>query len=525
MVLFELVIALLLAGALLFVWSRRAGVPYPALLSLAGAAAAVIPGTPEIALEPELALVLFVAPTLLDAAYDASPRDMRDNWLPIGTLSVVLVGLTVAIVAVVAHALVPSMPWAACIALGAIVAPPDASAATAVLRQLRPPHRLLVILEGESLWNDATALLIYRVAVGAGAGGAISGWHLGPELLLTAGGGGALGWALARFWLLLPWHRAEIPVAVLVQFLGTFAVWILADRLGVSAIITVVVYAITLARYVPALSGARHRIASYAVWDVAVFVLNVLAFVLIGLQLKGILGRLDGGWGFYAVVAVAVCATVIIVRIAWVMAYNAVLRWKIQRFGSGPGRQLMRATFGGGLVVSWCGMRGIVTLATALALPEGFAQRDLIVFCAFGVVLGTLALQGLTLRPLLHRLRLPPDNSVLEETRLARQVTAQAAMQVLRAHAGSEPAAMLWREYAARAAGGAEAPSHAGTLAGLQSHAVTVQRRALQALRRKGTIGDDAFHAIEEELDIIELTADPRVRTLDGTEPSSSPKE
>ncbi len=515
MALFELVITLLLAGALLAVWARRIGAPYPALLSLAGTAAAFLPGTPEVVLEPELALALFVAPTLLDAAYDASPRDMRDNWVPIGALAVVVVGLTIVAVALVARALVPEMPWAAAVALGAIVAPPDASAATAVLRQLRPPHRLLVILEGESLLNDATALLVYRIAVGAAAASAAAfGWHLVPELLLTVGGGVALGWALARLWLLFPTHRAEIPVDVLVQFLGTFAVWILADRLGVSAIITVVVYAMTIARRAPARSGARHRIASYAVWDVVVFVLNVLAFVLIGLQLKAILGRLDGGWVPYAGIAAAVCATAIVVRVVWVMAHNAVLRWKIRRFGERPGRRPMRPTVGTGILIAWCGMRGIVTLATALALPEGFPQRDLIIFCAFWVVLGTLALQGLTLRPLMRRLHLPGDDSVEQETRLAREATARAALQALETHGGSEPAVLLRREYAARAIGGVEAPAHDGTLAALQGYAVAAQRRTLLELRQQGTIGDDAFHAIEEELDIIELTADPRIRAL-----------
>jgi monovalent cation/hydrogen antiporter len=516
MALFELIIALLLVGALLALWSRRVGVPYPALLSLAGAAAAVIPGTPSITLAPDLALTLFVAPTLLDAAYDSSLRDMRDNWLPIGALAVGLVGLTVAVVAFAARALVPSMPWAAAVALGAVVAPPDASAATAVLRQLDPPHRMLVILEGESLWNDATALLVYRFAVGAAAGGAGLGWHLAPELVLTAGGGAALGYALARLWLALPLHRAEIPVSVLAQFLGTFAVWIVATRLGVSAIITMVVYAITLARYAPSRLAARHRVATYAVWEVAVFVLNVLAFVLIGLQLKGILGRLDGGLSFFAAVAAAILAAVIVVRLAWVMAYGVLLRWKVRRFGPGSGRPMPRPTPGGSLVVGWCGMRGIVTLATALALPQGFPERDLILFCAFWVVLGTLALQGLTLGPLLQRLHLPEDGSVREETRLARRATARAAIQALDQQDASEPARILRREYEARAAGGAEAPPRAGTLAGLQSSAVAAQRRMLLALRHEGTIGDDAFHAIEEELDIIELSANPRVRTLDS---------
>jgi CPA1 family monovalent cation:H+ antiporter len=275
----------------------------------------------------------------------------------------------------------------------------------------------------------------------------------------------------------------------------------------------------TIARQAPSRMDAQRRIASYAVWDVAVFVLNVLAFVLIGLQMKGIHSRLAGEWGLYFGVATAVCAAVILVRIAWAMTYNFAIRWKIRRFGPGRGRRLMQPTVQSGIVISWCGMRGIVTLATALALPEAFAQRDLIVFCAFWVVLVTLALQGLTLRPLMQRLDLPEDNSVQEETRLARAATARAAMQVLDAHGrhgdASESALLLHREYAARAAGGAEASAGAGTMAELQGQAVAVQRRTLFDLRRDGTIGDDAFHAIEEELDIIELTANPRVRTLD----------
>lgn len=522
MVLFELIIALLLAGALLAAGSRRIGVPYPALLALAGAAAAFLPGTPSVTLDSELALTLFVAPVLLDAAFDASPRDLRDNWLPIGALAVVAVGLTIAAVAFVARALVPEMPWAAAVTLGAIVAPPDASAATAVLRQLRPPHRLLVILEGESLLNDATALLVYRIAVGAAAGGAVFSWQIVPMLLLTTAGGALLGWLMARLWRLLPAHQADVPVDVLIQFLSTFAVWILADRLGVSAIITLVVYAMTLARDSPARMNGRRRIASYAVWDVAVFVLNVLAFILIGLQLKTILTRLNGQGALYFGLAAVVCAAVILVRIVWVMSYNAVIRWKIRHFGESGARRLMRPTFQGGILISWCGMRGIVTLATALALPDDFAQRDLIVFCAFWVVLGTLALQGMTLRPLMQALTLPEDTSVQEEIQLARQATARAAIRVLQAFSqtgpGSEAALLLQREYTAREAGGAEGLAEAGTLAGLQTQAIAAQRETLLGLRGDGTIGDDAFHVIEEELDIIELTADPKVRTLEMPE-------
>jgi CPA1 family monovalent cation:H+ antiporter len=343
------------------------GVPYQTLLALAGAAAAFVPGTPAITLEPELALALFVAPVLLDAAFDASPRDLRDNWLPIAALAIVAVGLTVA---VVARLLVPDLPWAAAVALGAIVAPPDASAATTVLNQVRPPHRLLVILEGESLLNDATALLIYRFAVGAAAGGAVFGWQVLPMLIVTTGGGAVLGWCLARCWCLLPANRAEIPADVLIQFLGTFAVSIVAEKLGVSSIITVV-YAMTIARQSPRMN-ARRRISSYAVWDVAILVLNILAFVLIGLQLKSILGRLDGEWRLYLGVVASVCAVVILVRIAWVTVFNIVITWKNRIFREGCARLPLWPTVKGSIVVSWCGMRGIVTLATALALPEHF---------------------------------------------------------------------------------------------------------------------------------------------------------
>ncbi len=193
MAVFELVLALLFGGVALALLAPRLGVPWPALLALAGAALAFVPGVPEVALDPELALALFVAPVLLDAAYDASSRDLRDNWAPVGGLVLGAVGLTVVAVAVVARWLEPSLPWAAAVALGAIVAPPDAAAAAAVLRQVRLPHRVMVILEGESLLNDATALLIYRVAVGAVAGGLMA-WTV-PMLALSAAGGVLLGLA------------------------------------------------------------------------------------------------------------------------------------------------------------------------------------------------------------------------------------------------------------------------------------------------------------------------------------------
>lgn len=523
MLLFEITIALLLVGSVLALAAERIGVPYPALLALAGTALASIPGTPHVTLDPRLALALFVAPVLLDAAYDASPRDLRRNVLPVASLAVLAVIATIAAVAVVARWRVPGLAWPAAIALGAIVAPPDASAAAAVLRRLRPPHGVLVVLQGESLFNDATALLIYRLAVGAALTGGLSGWKLVPMLLATSVGSILAGIVLARAYLLLTARIHDIPISVLLQFIGTFGVWLLADRVGLSAILTMISYAMTLARVAPGRTGARRRIASYAVWEVAVYVLNVLAFVLIGLQLRVIATRVRAqDWPLFLSCAAAVCGTVVLVRIVWVMSHNFLGRLRARR------ARKRQPPIGTGLLVSWCGMRGIVTLAAALALPSagyggapgaGFPYRDLIVFCAFSVVLFTLVVQGSTLRPLMQWLHLEDDGSVEREMMLARAETARAALGLLRERSEGPMATALIREYEARLRSGerrqpleGQGAESTGALAELQRRAVEVQRQRLVDLRAGDVIGDDAFHALEEEIDLLELSADARVR-------------
>ncbi|MEI2637430.1 MAG: sodium:proton antiporter [Microthrixaceae bacterium] len=486
MPLFELVIALLLAGALFAFWADKIGAPYPALLALAGAAVALVPGAPEVQLDPELALTLFVAPTLLDAAYDASPRDLRRHLGSVLSLAVGLVVATVASVAVAFKLTIPHAGWAAAVALGAIVAPPDASAATAVLRKLRPPHQLLVILEGESLFNDASALLIYRIAVGAAVTGAFSGWSVVLTLLLTCGGGNVAGWAAARLHIWATSRVDDIPVNVLLQFIATFAVWMIAEHAGLSAIITVVTFAMTLARRLAGRMRARHRIATYAVWEVAVLVLNVLAFVLIGLQAplcrcacsRRRVGHLPGrGSG-------RLCCRHR--RAGWVaiLLHAAIARRLAVRRGA-QGADI--PSYGSGLLASWCGMRGIVTLAAALALPSGevpFPHRDVIVFSAFSVVLVTLVIQGLTLRPLMARLRLDHDDTVEREVSIARQATARAALKALDQHGTDSFASQTLRqEYEARL-NPHGTPSKAGhdRLAALQRDAVAARRAALTEL-------------------------------------------
>jgi CPA1 family monovalent cation:H+ antiporter len=518
-VLFEIVIVLLVAGALLAALARRIGAPYPAFLALAGIAVALVPSAPALSLEPELVLALFVAPVLVDSAFDSSPRDLRKYWRPIASGAVVTVILTVVAVALTARWLKPEMSWPVALALGAIVAPPDAVAATTVLRDLRPPHRVMVILEGESLLNDATALLIYRIAVAA-AIGAWSGWSAAPGLGAALLGGIALGSGLGWLFPRMLEPLRDVPTMVIIQFFGVFALWIAADRLGLSPVVTLVAFAITVARVAPERTGARLRLETFAVWGVAVFVLNVLAFILAGLQLRPIVATVPaGGWREPLVFAGAVLAVCIVVRIAWVMCYVGLGRGHHRLFGARRRAAIPPPTFRAGVLVSWCGMRGVVTLATALALPEddggGFPFRGLILLSAFTVVVGTLVVQGLTLRPLMRALALRHDDPVAREVRSARRRTAQAALAALARSHGAYVDAVR-REYDARLVGHGDAGAAGGGHAGASAieprrRALAAERRELLALRQSGEIGDDAYRVLEEELDWAEMYVEGRL--------------
>ena len=507
---FEALLALFVAAVILAAAARRVGAPYPVFLAVGGALLASLPVGAAFTLPPELALALFVAPVLLDAAYDASLRDLKDNWAPVGGLVIFAVGFTTVAVALVVRALVPDMPWAPAIALGAVVAPPDAVAATAVLRQLRPPHRILTILEGESLLNDASALLIYRLAVGAVAANGFSIGDVAPIFLLAVAGsliaGPALGWVTLQ----LLDRVQHIPTAIILQFVTTFGVWLLAEHLGLSAVLTTVCYAATVARTSPARTPARIRIPTYAVWETVVFALNILAFIFIGLQIRPILEGLEPAErGRYLAVAGAVLLTVIVVRIAWHMPFNAVVRWRHRRVGFHPPRPMLRPTIGSGLIISWAGMRGIVSLAAALALPPAFPYRDLIVLTAFSVVLGTLVIQGLTLKPLLRALSLDDDDPVAREVRTARRRAFDAGLSSVAGN-DSAIAEAIRREFALHLAH--EPDPHASNPARsahneLRRRAVEAARQTVLGMRASNEIGDDAFHQIEEELDWLEMAS------------------
>src|SRR5882757_2399207 len=356
MALFELSLVLLLAAVALTALSRRLEIPYPSLLALAGVALAFVPGAPMIEIDPELALALFIAPVLLDAAYDTSLRDLKRYRLSLALLALGAVVFTTVVVAFVGWKMA-GLPIAAAIALGAIVAPPDAVAASAVLAQFKVPYRITAILQGESLLNDATALLIYRISVSAAVGSVL--WSSAvPTILLATIGSLVAGYVLGRFSLLTLSRIEDAASSTVVQFAGTFAVWIIADKLGLSAIITIVVYAITIARRAPRRMSARRRVSTYLVWESAVFVLNVLAFVLMGLQARSIVGRLAGdGQGEAFLFAATVLAVVIVARLVWVASYVTIIRWSARHDSEEERRDA--PTFAGAVLVGWCGMRGL----------------------------------------------------------------------------------------------------------------------------------------------------------------------
>jgi len=512
---FEWIIALLLGAAALATLANRVGAPYPTFLAIGGVALAFIPSSPNWMLDPRLALTLFVVLVLVDAAYDTSLRDLRKYWRPVAGLVVAAVGTTVVAVALVARWRVPDMPWCVAIALGAIVAPPDAAAATAAMRQMKLPHKLLKILEGESLLNDASALLVYKIAILAATSGRLGAGDLAPVLLLTTLGSLVAGIAVARLMMPLSSRLREVPVQLIVQFAMAFGLWIAAEALGLSGILTMVAFAMTLARRGGMQMAARMRVPIFAVWESAVFVLNAFAFVLIGMQLRPIWQRLaaHGEQGGAIAMASLVLATTIAARFAWVMVYTALMRRRLRRHAHADGAAAGPAS---SIVLSWAGMRGIVTLAAAFAVPEflpdgsPFPHRDLILLCAFAVVLGTLVLQGLTMAPLIRRVCLPDDGVVPREIRLGRTQVYRALLQSI---AGDESltAKLLREEYgqivAANADPASREPVDDVPGGALRRQAIAAARQRAYELLRDETIGDDAYRVLVQELDWAELSA------------------
>ena len=497
---FESLLVLVLASILLLQVSRRLSIPYPAMLAAAGVVLALIPGTPAINLDPHIALALFIAPALVDAAYDFPVGAVWRLWRPLFALAVVAVLLTAGAVAWLGMA-VAGLPFYAALALGAIVAPPDAAAATAVLGSVSMPHRSVAVLKGESLLNDALALLLFSAAISIQSHGGIDG-NIALHLGLAAPGGILLGMVLAWCSRRIQHYVSGTLGGNLLEFVTTFGVWIVAEQLGLSPVLCLVAFAMTIARSAGLHTPPRVRVHSFAVWESVVFLLNVVAFLLMGLQARRIVGdmspeRLYHAAGFAGLVILCV----ILVRLGWVLIYNRLAnRFTILRGEFKP------ATWRHGILVGWCGMRGVITMATAFALPATFPQRDLIVLTAFAVVIATLVVQGLTLAPLVRLLGLDGEEGTRRALDAARTELADAALATLDGKSGA--AADYWRYTfdtmkAAVATPHNMRPFKERRKLGLM--AVRRQRKRLEELRNAHEIDADSFLILQEELDFHEL--------------------
>jgi CPA1 family monovalent cation:H+ antiporter len=508
-----LLLALMVAVAGLSVLARVVRVPYPILLVLGGLVLGFLPGMPAVELPPELVLVAFLPPLLYWAGFFASPRDLRADARAISMSAVGLVLATTAAVAVTAHSMVDRMTWPAAFALGAIVSPTDPLAASAIGRRLGVPRRLLTLLEGESLVNDATALVAYRIAVAAAVGGSFVAWQAGLRFVVGTAGGVAVG--LLVGWLVAELRRRldEPVVEIVVSVFTGYAAYLPAELLGVSGVLAAVTAGLYVGWRAPELASAATRLLGFSFWEVLVYLANAVLFILVGLQLRPILEELDGtAMAVLVGQGALVSAVVVAVRLGWGFSIPYLVRLVDRR----PSQVMRRVGAKQRLIIGWSGMRGAVSLAAALALPLDFPMRNLILFLTFSVIFATLVVQGLTLPTLIRRLNFEQDDTEEREEIRARLAATHAALDRLDELAGADwtrddtverlHGLYEFRRRRLKARGGyleddgAEDRSQAYQR--LLRELLQAQRQAIVRLRNQGQISNDVMHRIERELDL-----------------------
>ena len=501
-------------GALLFL-APRTRVPYPILMVLGGLVLSFVPGLPEFDLPPELVLVAFLPPLLYSAAFFTSLRDLRANIYPISLLSIGLVTATTVGVAVVAHAVVDDLPWSAAFVLGAVVSPTDPIAATSIASRLGAPRRIVTIVEGESLVNDATALVLYRVAVVAVTTGTFTLWEAGARLVVNAIAGIAIGVGVGYVIRQVRKRMSDPPSEIAISLLTGYLAYLPAEALGVSAVLAAVTAGIYLGWHTPELTNAETRLQGFAFWTILTFIVNATLFALVGLQLPSVLDGLDA-WSTseLVVAAVAVCATVVLARVAWVLVFALLQRRTLK---------VRNAT-----VVAWAGMRGAVSLAAALAIPleteagAPFPGRELIIFLAFCVIVVTLVGQGATLPALIRVLGIEDDGGDAREEAKARKRAAMAALERLSELEGED-----WvvddtagrmrglydfriRRFGERFDESSDGANEAQSLSyqRLRRELLDAERNAVLDLRRDGVVSDDVMNRVLRDIALEDVRLD-----------------
>ena len=512
----ELLLALLVVVAVLVTISRRIRVPYPVLLLIGGLVVGLVPGIPRLELDPEIVFLVVLPPLLYVSAFLTPIRDFRANLKNISALAIGLVAISAGVVAVLAMAFVPGMSWPLAAALGAIVSPPDAVAATAIAQRLAVPRRIVSILEGESLLNDATALTIYRAALAAAAAAATVSvvGSLASFVFVALGGiliGLVVGWVTS--WVRI--RLTDTPVEITVSLITPYAAYLPAELLGVSGVLAAVTAGLFLGRRSSRIMGSEARLAGRAVWESLVFLLTGVVFLAIGFQISSIARGMDRTTLLQlTAVGVVVSLALIAVRAVWVFSLGLRdLLAKDQR------RIRLRES----IVLSWAGMRGVVSLAAALAIPislpgNALPARDAIIIITFTVILVTLVGQGLTLPLVIRAVGLGSDADGGHEESHARQELIEEALRRIddleKKWPDHKPLIdQLRGSYQHRAeheeqlheAPGNEAEQELVEHRQIRSDVIDAQRDALAAMRDRGAIDDDVLRNIERELDLEEI--------------------
>jgi Na+/H+ antiporter len=510
---------LLVAGGGMLVLASRTRVPYQLMLVLGGLLLALVPGAPTVEMPPEIVLVAFLPPLLYVGAYYTSLRDLRANLRPIGLLSIGLVLATTIVVAVIAHAAIHGLAWPSAFILGAVVSPTDAVAITSLAQRFGLPRRIVVVLEGESLFNDATALVAYRVALGAAVTGTFSLVDASLHFLVIAVGGVAVGLAVAYPLRLLRRTLDDPPIEVAISLATGYLVFLPAELLHVSGVLGVVTAGVYLGWHAPELTSPTTRLLGSGTWETVSLALNAALFTLVGLQLRPVLDALGDRYSTFELVrdGVLVSATVILVRFLWVFPTTYLPRLHRGLRERDPNPHPRSPTF-----IAWAGLRGGVSLAAALALPltdrtgAPLANRPLIVFLTYCVILATLVGQGLTTPLVIRLLGLEEDDLVLREEVRTRIVAADAALERLDelVQDGSlhESAADRMRDlhrrrrsrFAARVDDEDDGALEERSLASQHARreVLEAERGAVVELRNDGEISDETMHNVERDLDL-----------------------
>jgi len=503
-------LGLLLALGALLALAPTLRIPVPVLLVAGGVGIGFVPGLPTVVLPPDIVLVALLPPLLYSSAFFTSLRDLRANKRPISLLAVGLVATTMTCVAAAAHEWL-GLSWAVAFTLGAIVSPTDALAATEIAGRLGVPRRLVAVIEGESLLNDGTALVLYKSAVGVAVGGTFSLLHVGSRLVLNVVGGIAIGLAVGYVVRQVRRRIDDPPIEVSIAVLSGYLAYLPANAAGVSGVLAAVTVGVYMGWYTPELTSTASRLSGDAFWEILTFLVNALLFVLVGLQLRPIVDGLAGSRDYIADAAV-VTAAVVLARIVWVPVFTYLprrLSRRIREADPYPPWQYPA-------VLSLSGIRGGISLVAALALPTNFPARDLVVFCTFCVVVATLVGQGLTLPLVLRVLRLADDGGAEREEAKARIKAAEAALgrieQLVAEGALREDSAQRLRgaygfrinRFRARLDGerDGEVEQRSESYQRARRELLDAERSAVVALRNSGLIDDAVMNRVQRDIDL-----------------------